>query len=256
MILDRFTQHTVNPLSLISNVSHQQYYLQLSTTPPSTFVQPHFVDNIQLDLGLYPTGKLIKNLTNILSPLTQSYKTYLPQTNNQLKTSSNTRNQATIQDGRVVVQNVQGRQNRGQGNNARGAGVPGYGGGQNRVANSGGQDNAVDEDVDEQPVQDLALNVDNVFQADECDAFDYDVDEAPTAQTMFMENLSSIDTVYDEAGPSYDLDILSEVHGYDHYQDAVCEHHEVHEMHDDVQPNYVIDSHADYMSDSNMIPYD
>ncbi|GJX24353.1 hypothetical protein Tco_0228798 [Tanacetum coccineum] len=121
---------------------------------------------------------------------------------------------------------------------------------------AGGQDNAVDEDVDEQPVQDLALNVDNVFQADDCDAFDSDVDEAPTAQTMFMANLSSADPVYDEAGPSYDSDVLSEVHDNDHYQDAVCEHHEIHEMHDDVQPNYVVDSHADYTSDSNMIPYD
>ncbi|GJZ06315.1 hypothetical protein Tco_0540108 [Tanacetum coccineum] len=36
---------------------------------------------------------------------------------------------------------------------------------------AGGQDNAVDEDVDEQPVQDLALNVDNVFQAEDYDAF-------------------------------------------------------------------------------------
>nr|GEW31573.1 reverse transcriptase [Tanacetum cinerariifolium] len=48
-----------------------------------------------------------------------------------------------------------------------------------------GQANAIDEDVDKQPVQDLALNVDNVFQSD-----DY--------------------PVYDEAGPSYDSDILSE----------------------------------------------
>nr|GEX97551.1 putative ribonuclease H-like domain-containing protein [Tanacetum cinerariifolium] len=120
----------------------------------------------------------------------------------------------------------------------------------------GGQDNAVDEDVDEQPVQDLALNVDNVFQADDCDVFDFDVDEAPTAQTMFIVSLSSADPVYDEAGLSYDSDILSEVHDHDHYLDTVCEHHEVHEMHDDVQPNYVIDSHADYTSDSNMILYD
>ncbi|GJV41385.1 integrase, catalytic region, zinc finger, CCHC-type containing protein [Tanacetum coccineum] len=120
----------------------------------------------------------------------------------------------------------------------------------------GGQDNAVDEDVDEQPVQDLGLNVDNVFQADDCDAFDSDVDEAPTAQTMFMANLSSADPVYDEASPSYDSDILSEVPDHDNYQDAVCEHYEVHEMYDDVQPNYVVDSHADYTSDSNMIPYD
>nr|GEW33848.1 retrovirus-related Pol polyprotein from transposon TNT 1-94 [Tanacetum cinerariifolium] len=79
---------------------------------------------------------------------------------------------------------------------------------------------------------------------------------ATTATTMFMENLSSADTVYDEAGPSYDSDILSEVHDHDHYQDAICEHHEVHEMHDDVQPNYTANSHADYTSDSNMILYD
>nr|GEY79793.1 integrase, catalytic region, zinc finger, CCHC-type, peptidase aspartic, catalytic [Tanacetum cinerariifolium] len=51
---------------------------------------------------------------------------------------------------------------------------------------------------------DLALNADNVFQANDCDAFDSDVDEAPTAQTMFMANLSSTDLVYDEAEPSYD----------------------------------------------------
>ncbi|GKF31153.1 hypothetical protein Tco_0100951 [Tanacetum coccineum] len=124
---------------------------------------------------------------------------------NKMITSSNTRNQATVQDGRVVVQNVQG-------NNARGGGAAGYGGAQNRVGNAnlgqarkikcynynaqengvaldeeqllfiaGGQDNAIDEDVDEQLVQDLALNVDNVFQADDCDAFDSDVDEAPMA---------------------------------------------------------------------------
>nr|GEV24113.1 transposase (putative), gypsy type [Tanacetum cinerariifolium] len=44
---------------------------------------------------------------------------------------------------------------------------------------AGSQDNVFDDVVDEQPVQDLALNVDNVFQADDCDAFDSDVDEAP-----------------------------------------------------------------------------
>ncbi|GJR98857.1 integrase, catalytic region, zinc finger, CCHC-type containing protein [Tanacetum coccineum] len=120
----------------------------------------------------------------------------------------------------------------------------------------GGQDNTVDEDVDEQPVQDLALNMDNVFQADDCDAFDSDVDEAPMTQTMFIANLSSADPVYDEADPSYDSNILSEVHDHDQYQDAICEHHEEHEMLDDVQPNYVVDSHSDYTSDSNMISYD
>nr|GEX32822.1 hypothetical protein [Tanacetum cinerariifolium] len=74
----------------------------------------------------------------------------------------------------------------------------------------GGQYKSIDEYVDEKLVQDLALNVNNVFQADDCDAFDFEVDEVPTTQTMFMANLSSVDHVYDEAGPSYDSDILSE----------------------------------------------
>nr|GEW15211.1 hypothetical protein [Tanacetum cinerariifolium] len=224
MMLKQFTQHTVDPLALMSNVSPQQYSSQSSTTPPSTHVslvtyQPHFADNTQHDSGLSLTDNLIKKLTNTLALLTQSHKTYLPQTNNQLRTSSNTRNQATVQDGMVVVQNVQGRQNKGQGNNAKGTCAACNEGAQNRVGNvnpeyfkdkmllmqaqengvmldeeqlmfiAGGQDNVVDEDVDEPLVQDSALNVDNVFQADECDAFDSDVDEAPTAQTILDANL-------------------------------------------------------------------
>ncbi|GKE69934.1 retrovirus-related pol polyprotein from transposon TNT 1-94, partial [Tanacetum coccineum] len=81
---------------------------------------------------------------------------------------------------------------------------------------------------------DLALNVDNVFQTDDCDAYDSDVDEAPMTQTMFMTNLSSADPVCDEAGLSYESDVLSEVQDHDHYQDAVCDYHEEHEMHYDV----------------------
>ncbi|GKA90225.1 hypothetical protein Tco_0812095 [Tanacetum coccineum] len=60
---------------------------------------------------------------------------------------------------------------------------------------AGGQDNTFDDDVDEPPIQDLLLN-------------------APTAQTMFMANVSSADPFYDKAGPSYDSDILSEIVTY------------------------------------------
>ncbi|GKA75698.1 hypothetical protein Tco_0782076 [Tanacetum coccineum] len=145
-----------------------------------------------------------------------------------------------------------------------GAGAAGYGGAQNRVGNvnPGQARQVLRQDVADASsgerggIRYLALNVYNMFQADDCDAFNSDVDEAPTTQTMFMANLSSAYPVYDEVGPSYDSEIISEVHNYYHYQDAICEHHEEHEMHDDVQPNYVVDSHANYTSDSNMIPYD
>ncbi|GJW21784.1 retrovirus-related pol polyprotein from transposon TNT 1-94 [Tanacetum coccineum] len=259
MMLDRFTQHTVDPLSLMLNVSHQQHYSQSSTTPPSTYVPPHFANNTQLDSGLSPTDNLIENLANTLALLTQSYKTYLPQTNNQLRTSSNTRNQATVQDRRVV--NRVGNANLGQARQikcyncndichiARNCTQP------KRPQNS----KYFKDKILRMQAQENGVALDEeklLFIADDCDAFDSDVDEVPTVQTMFMANLSSADPVYDEAGPSYDSDILSEVHDHDHYQDAVCEHHEEHEMHDDVQPNYVVNSHAIYTSDSNMIPYE
>nr|GFC66342.1 hypothetical protein [Tanacetum cinerariifolium] len=143
--------------------------------------------------------------------------------------SSNPRNQATVQDGRVVVQNVHGRPNRGQRMNPKGGSR---------------SDNAFDDDVDEQPVQDLALNVDNVFQAEDYDAFDSDVDVAPTAQTMFMANLSSPDPITDEAGPSYDSYILSEVQDHDQYLDDTCAYQEEHVMHNSDNDVPVVHSNA------------
>nr|GEW70021.1 hypothetical protein [Tanacetum cinerariifolium] len=83
-----------------------------------------------------------------------------------------------------------------------------------------------------------------------------DVDEAPTTQTMFMANLSSADPITDEAGPSYDSNILSEEQDHDHYLDDTCAYQEEHVMHDSVQLDHVVDLHADYTSVSNMILYD
>nr|GEW70681.1 integrase, catalytic region, zinc finger, CCHC-type, peptidase aspartic, catalytic [Tanacetum cinerariifolium] len=108
------------------------------------------------------------------------------------------------------------------------------------------------------PENGVVLDKEQLFfiLADQCDAFDSDVDEAHTTQTMFMANLSSANPIYDDVGPSYDSNILSEVQDYDNYLDSVGEYHEVHEMQTDVQPNYVVDSDAEYTSDSNSILYE
>nr|GEU30091.1 copia protein [Tanacetum cinerariifolium] len=195
-----------------------------------------FVTAVKLSRGLSPTDNLIEILTNTIALLTQSYKTYLPQTNNQLRISSNTRNQAIVQDDRVVVFKI------------------------DRIEDSGTMQG---EQVDKTMLL-MMMWINNQFRTWHSmwimcfrpNAFDSDVDKAPTTLTMFIVNLSSADPVYDAAGPSYDSNILSKVHDHDNYQDAVCELHEVHEMHDNVQPNCVVVSNAEYTSDSYMISYD
>ncbi|GKE30210.1 hypothetical protein Tco_1445594, partial [Tanacetum coccineum] len=134
-----------------------------------------------------------------------------------------------LQNGRVMVQNVQGRQNRVQGNNARGIVAAGNRGLSTEL--------------------DMAQNEDNIFRADQCNAFDSDVDEAPTAQTMFMANLSSID-------PVYDSDTISEVQDHDNCLDNMNESHEEHEMHHVIQPNDIVDSNTEYTSNNNIILYE
>ncbi|GJU51723.1 hypothetical protein Tco_1221278 [Tanacetum coccineum] len=150
---------------------------------------------------------------------------------------------------------VQDRQNRGQGNYARGAVAAGNGGAHNRVSNTNpgqakqikcyncnGENEVV---LDEEQLLFIAGGQSNML--------DDDVDEAPT---MFIANLSSTDPMYDEAGLSYDSNILSEVQDHDNYIDSISEYHEVHEMQHDVQPSYVVDLDAEYTSDSNIILYE
>ncbi|GJT35455.1 retrovirus-related pol polyprotein from transposon TNT 1-94 [Tanacetum coccineum] len=137
IMMERFSQPNNDPLALVSDASVQQYPTQSSKSPQSA-TEPYPSDNFQMDSGSSSTENLIESLSNSLALLTQSYKSHLPQTNNQLRASSNARNKAMVQDGKVVVQDVRGRYNANnqgrpfQRNNARGNGVAGNVGGQNR----------------------------------------------------------------------------------------------------------------------------
>ncbi|GJY54924.1 hypothetical protein Tco_0446588 [Tanacetum coccineum] len=139
-------------------------------------------------------------------------------TNNQLRNSSNPRQQATIHDGRVTVQPLQRRQNsyvastsRTRANTSR---IGGNYSGQQRVVkffNCQGEGNGkvlneeeleflTDLGIAEGPVTQSVITHNAAYQADDLDAYDSDCDEISTAKVVLMANLSS-----------YGSDVLSKV---------------------------------------------
>ena len=126
-IRERFTPTTTSdPLALVSNV---QPLTQSSVTQPhQTASSSSQSTPLHLDSGYSHTDKKIDDLASQVALLAQQFRATLLPTNNQLRTSSNPRNQATMEDGRVVMQNVQGRQNLNQRNFVKGNIVVGNGG--------------------------------------------------------------------------------------------------------------------------------
>ncbi|GJY92281.1 hypothetical protein Tco_0508063 [Tanacetum coccineum] len=91
-----------------SSVPQNAYHSPLISTQPLT-------EFPQLDSGLVvsvfnPGDDPIACLNKVIEFMSTVAASRFPSTNNQLRTSSNPINQATIQDARVTVQQVQGRQ--------------------------------------------------------------------------------------------------------------------------------------------------
>nr|GEY40206.1 retrovirus-related Pol polyprotein from transposon TNT 1-94 [Tanacetum cinerariifolium] len=120
---------------------------------------------------------------------------------------------------------------------------------------AGDHANTFDVNVNEQPVRDMAQNDDNIFQADECDAFDSDIDDERTAQTIFMANLSSAGPTHQQVGP-FHASTLSEVQNLNNDVDHVDVNHEEHKIHNKVQQPIVVNSDIVEMGNSNIIPYE
>ncbi|GJU35524.1 retrovirus-related pol polyprotein from transposon TNT 1-94, partial [Tanacetum coccineum] len=176
-----------------------------------------------MDSGYTQTDELLDNLTKQMALLAQSFRATLPQTNNQLQTSSNTRNQATIQDGWVVVQNVQGRHNQNQRYFAWGNGTAGNGGAQNRAGNANASQGKLVKCYNCNGVGHIARN--------------YTQSANP------------------QAGP-FNASILSEVYILGNAIDHSISNQDKREVHNKVQPLDVIDTTSVHMGNSNIIPYE
>ncbi|GJV86472.1 hypothetical protein Tco_1530410 [Tanacetum coccineum] len=125
--------------------------------------------------------------------------------------------QATIQNGQVTVQNVQGRQsqcyaNSAGKNQATGARLV------NTVRNAGENQPRMEESDD---CEELQLQATTNFKADHVDAYDSDCDDEATANAIFMASLSPVGSINgDMVEPCYDFDILFKVPHYNTYHET------------------------------------
>ncbi|GJT28348.1 retrovirus-related pol polyprotein from transposon TNT 1-94, partial [Tanacetum coccineum] len=128
-----------------------------------------------------------------------------PSTNNQLRTSSNPRNQATIQEDRVTVQQVQGRQGQSfAGTRTKGNATSSGGNnvaGQARVVkcyNCQGEGHMARQFTKPKRPRNYAWFKKKMLLTDDLDAYDSDCDDISSTKAVLMANLSS-----------YDFDVLS-----------------------------------------------
>nr|GEW05155.1 hypothetical protein [Tanacetum cinerariifolium] len=213
----------------------------------SSLVNHHRIDS-GLEVPMFKQGDdPIDAINKMMSLLSIFITSRFPSTNNQLRNSSDPRQQATIHDGRVTVQPLQRRPNSyaagtsgTRTNTLRSGGrtlAHGYGKGLNEEE----LEFLADHGIVEGPVTQSGITQNAAYQVDDFDAYDSDYDKICTAKAVLMANLSS-----------YGLDVLSEVpHSVNTNNDMLNQ--SVQEMSYFEQP-YLVNYPEKIISDSNIIP--
>ncbi|GKC17027.1 hypothetical protein Tco_1013809 [Tanacetum coccineum] len=161
-----------------SSVPQIDYQSPQVTTQPIT--ESPLVDSSFVVPVFSPGDDLIACLNKAMDFLMTVASSRFPSTNNQLRTSLNSRNQATIQDGRVTVQQVQGRQGQSYSSTGYKSNATSYGGnnasGHARVVkcyNCQAEAQEAGQNLDEEQLAFLAV-LDVVLMAN-ISNYDYDV---------------------------------------------------------------------------------
>ncbi|GJX85248.1 retrovirus-related pol polyprotein from transposon TNT 1-94 [Tanacetum coccineum] len=251
----------VDPLAYVAHTTSAPALSSPSTPSPQPTAQS-------------PNDALMATMTQIAN-LLSGFQKQFPPTNNQLRTSSNSRTHATVHDGHIVTEPVQRKAPGNNGNTGtRGKKVICYNcRGEGHVAR---QCKEPKRKMDSQYFKDKALLMEakekgdvldaeaeafladvectapydqpkaltttNMFQANHEDAYDSDVDEGPNAAVAFMANLSSTSATNNP---------VNEVHSNDNQIFDNVDYQLNQEMHQEEH----LDSDAETEIDDNTIPY-
>ncbi|GJY51972.1 retrovirus-related pol polyprotein from transposon TNT 1-94 [Tanacetum coccineum] len=229
--------------------TRKRYPDALALVATTSNSSPSYNNQSQLAVPSFqPSDDPIASLNKAMAFISASFTSQYPPTNNKLRTSSNLRNQETIQDGRVTVQTIQGRQAQScltkaihcyncqkEGHTARQCTKPKRHRNLAWFKEKAMLAEALKSGVilDEEHMAFLADNGDTVttgqesqgiptpaiFQTNDMDAFDSDCDEAPYVSVVLMAKLSA-----------YDLDVLSDVPTHNTYLDNQVIDQSVQEM--------------------------
>nr|GEZ06775.1 hypothetical protein [Tanacetum cinerariifolium] len=193
-----------------SSVNHNVY------NPSSSIPQVEYVPVVHQQSNLsQPESRLvvlvfqkgddpIDAINNMMSFLTAVVTSRYPPTNNQLRTSSNPRQQATINNRRVTIQPIQGRQNSMTAGMSRQytSGPSGTNSRKQRVivcynSQANGQvlheeelEFLADPGIAETQSSQYVITNNAAYQADDLDAYDSDCDKINSAKIALMANLS------------------------------------------------------------------
>ncbi|GKA31436.1 hypothetical protein Tco_0717741 [Tanacetum coccineum] len=178
-----------------SSIVHQDTYPQPQSVP-----QIEYTISIQGDDPIDVINKMMSFLSTVVT-------SRFPSSNNQLRNSSNPRQQATIHNGRVTVQPLQGRPNSyAAGYMARQYPKPKRrreatwfrdkvllveAQGNGKVLNEEELEFMADLGIAKGPVSQSVITHNVGYQVDDFDAYDSDFDEISIAKAILMANLSS-----------------------------------------------------------------
>ncbi|GKD49315.1 reverse transcriptase domain-containing protein, partial [Tanacetum coccineum] len=257
----------------IYNMKLEQFQVNtkfLNTLPPEW---SKFVTDVKLVWDLHTTNvdrlhaylkgnDPIDAINHMMSFLTAIVTSRYPTANNQLRNSSNPRQQATINNGRVTLQLIQGRQTSLAAGTIR-AYTPRCTKPKRKRDDSWFKDKVLlvqaqesgqiiheeelaflaDPRIPEGQATQTVITHNAAYQADDLDAYDSQCDELNIAKVALMANLSH-----------YGLDALAEVHNHDNMNNNII-NQAVQAMSSSEQSNVVNHSETEITSDSNIIPY-